>query len=428
MENWIEYKIGELCEVGRGSSPRPIIDQRYFVDGDIPWIKIADATASGKYIYETKEYVNEFGASFSRHLEPNSLIISASGSIGLIKFLGVKGCIHDGWLYVSNYNENFIDKEYLYYFLIYYSVQFNNYSSGAAIQNINTEILRNTKIKLPSIPIQQKIASILSSYDELIENNKKRIKLLEEMADEIYNEWFVRLRFPGYESTKIVDGLPEGWKNLKIGDICTVGRGSSPRPITDFSFFENGNIPWIKIADATASSKFVLETKEYVNEYGASFSRYLDEGSLIIATSGTLGFCVFLGIKGCIHDGWLYTNSYKMNIKPSYLYYRINSLTEYFNNFSYGAAIQNINTDILRKTSILIPTEDILNNFYSIIDSIVLEHKLLLQKTKLVQESFDLLLPRLISGKLKVEHLTEEKELLMVAEPRAEYQKQNSIK
>lgn len=346
----------------------------------------------------------------------------------MIKFLGVKGCIHDGWLYVSNYNENFIDKEYLYYFLIYYSVQFNNYSSGAAIQNINTEILRNTKIKLPSIPIQQKIASILSSYDELIENNKKRIKLLEEMADEIYNEWFVRLRFPGYESTKIVDGLPEGWKNLKIGDICTVGRGSSPRPITDFSFFENGNIPWIKIADATASSKFVLETKEYVNEYGASFSRYLDEGSLIIATSGTLGFCVFLGIKGCIHDGWLYTNSYKMNIKPSYLYYRINSLTEYFNNFSYGAAIQNINTDILRKTSVLIPTEDILNNFYSIIDSIDLEHKLLLQKTKLVQESFDLLLPRLISGKLKVEHLTEEKELLMVAEPRAEYQKQNSIK
>ena len=281
-------------------------------------------------------------------------------------------------------------------------------ASGATREALTKEVIENLKIPLPPLPIQSKIASILSAYDELIENNKQRIRLLEEMAEEIYKEWFVRMRFPGYETAKFVDGLPEGWEKGSIGDICTVGRGSSPRPITDEHYFENGTIPWIKIADATASSKYILQTKECVNEFGASFSRYLEEGSLIIATSGTLGFCVFLGIKGCIHDGWLYTYNYKKNISPTFLYFKINSLKEYYNNFSYGAAIQNINTDILRKTPILIPSNEVLNKFYSIIYPIDCDHKILLQKNQLLQQTRDLLLPRLISGKLSVGHLVED--------------------
>ena len=292
-------------------------------------------------------------------------------------------------------------------------------AGGSAQPNANANDLTSFKIKIPPVITQRKIALILSAYDELIEINKSRVKLLENIAEEIYKEWFVRLRFPDYLTTKFINkegheckpgslgALPEGWENDKIGNICKVGRGSSPRPITDNQYFINGTIPWIKIADATASSKFILETNEYVNEYGASFSRYLEEGSLIIATSGTLGFCIFLGTKGCIHDGWLYTYDYKKSIKPSYLYFRINSLTKYFNNFSYGAAIQNINTEILRKTSILIPPKEILNKFYSIIDPIDKEHKILLQKTQLLQQTRDLLLPRLINGKLSVDHLVE---------------------
>ena len=111
--SWNEVHLAEVCEVGRGSSPRPINNQAYFEGGSIPWIKIADATASGKSIYETKEYVNEYGASFSRYLPIGALILATSGvSLGQVKFLGVKGCIHDGWLYIKNYKG--IDKEFLY--------------------------------------------------------------------------------------------------------------------------------------------------------------------------------------------------------------------------------------------------------------------------------------------------------------------------
>ncbi|MBK7694755.1 MAG: restriction endonuclease subunit S [Saprospiraceae bacterium] len=213
MTNWEKYTIGDLCEVGRGSSPRPIIDQRYFKGGTIPWIKIADATSSGKYIYETNEHVNEFGASFSRYLDKGSLIIAASGvSLGQIKFLGVKGCIHDGWLYTSNFKDELINKEFLYYFLIYYSEGFHNFSSGAAIQNINTDILRKTIIALPPISVQETIVSIISAYDDLIEVNNQRIKLLEETARELYKEWFVRMRFPGYKKAKFVKGCQRDGK------------------------------------------------------------------------------------------------------------------------------------------------------------------------------------------------------------------------
>ena len=146
------------------------------------------------------------------------------------------------------------------------------------------------------------------------------------------------------------------WNVVRLRDWTEIGRGSSPRPIADQAYFENGTIPWIKIADATSSFKYIYKTKQQVNSYGASFSRKLPPGSLIVAASGTLGFAIFLGVEGCVHDGWLYfkkINSEKLD--KQFLYYLINTLTKSFNSISYGAAIQNINTDILRDTEFLIP-------------------------------------------------------------------------
>jgi type I restriction enzyme S subunit len=226
--SWANVKVGDLCKVGRGSSPRPIKDIRYFEGGQIPWIKVADATASGKYLYKTKQRVNEFGASFSRLLPVDSLIICTSGTLGHPIFLGVEGCIHDGWLYTYDYSG--LDPHFFYYFLKLRRDYFFSVAYGAAIQNINTEILRNTPIKLPPLSEQRRIASILSAYDSLIENNRRRMQLLEQAARLLYKEWFVHLRFPGHEHIKIVDGVPEGWEVRRLFDIATkIGSGATPR-------------------------------------------------------------------------------------------------------------------------------------------------------------------------------------------------------
>lgn len=221
---WEQQRIGDLCTVGRGSSPRPINDNRFFNGGEIPWIKVADATASGKYLFETKLKVNALGASFSRLLPPGSLIICTSGTLGLPIFLGVEGCIHDGWLYTYDYKG--LDPEFFYHFLQTQKAYFESVAYGAAIQNINTEILRSTKISLPPIEEQRRIADVLKSYDDLIENNRRRMALLEDSARLLYREWFVHLRFPGHTTTRISDGVPEGWRKVELGEICEAVRES----------------------------------------------------------------------------------------------------------------------------------------------------------------------------------------------------------
>lgn len=414
MDNWKEYKIGDLCEVGRGSSPRPIIDARYFKDGTIPWIKIADATASAKYIYQTKEYVNEFGASFSRILEPNSLILAASGTLGQVNFLGVKGCIHDGWLYMSNYKNNLLDKEFLYYYLKTIGKEFENLSYGAAIQNINTTILRNTKIKIPPVSLQKQIAHILSNYDDLIDINSQRIKILEETTQQLYKEWFVRMRFPNYKKTKFEKGIPKDWEIVRIDSLYKTSSGGTPSREKE-EYYKHGIYNWIKTGELNDS--FIFETDEKITELGLNkssaklFPPYTTIFAMYGNTIGQLGIttqtsstnqacCAFLPL----------TKTYDFEFLFLTLFLNRNEIIS----FGMGAAQQNVNQDELKKYKIIKPTESIALKFKEIVNPMFMQIKnLQLQNTQLRQIR-DRLLPRLISGKLQVKEQKELKKTQLV--------------
>jgi type I restriction enzyme S subunit len=260
------------------------------------------------------------------------------------------------------------------------------------------------------------------------ENNTRRIEILEEMARMLYREWFVKFRFPvddadGNDGDRLFNPpfnteknnqvelveselglIPKGWKVVTLGEVVDIGRGSSPRPIKDQKYFEGGTIPWIKIADATKSGKYLYETKQKVNKYGASFSRLMPKGSLILAASGTLGYTQLLGVEGCIHDGWLYIENFK-GINKHYLYFLFKDHEQFFYNSAYGAAIQNINTQILREMKVVLPPLEIQDKFFNLIDS---NDKLIDNlgcKNINLRKTRDLLLPRLISGEIDVEDL-----------------------
>ncbi|MGI0086178.1 MAG: restriction endonuclease subunit S, partial [Nitrososphaerales archaeon] len=275
---WPITTIGKLVDVARGSSPRPIADQRYFVGGTIPWIKIADATKSGKYLYETNEKVNEFGASFSKLLPAGSLIIAASGTLGYTQLLGVPGCVHDGWLYVTNLRG--IDRDFLYYFFQLKKQHFYNSAYGAAIQNINTEILRNTEIPLPPLSLQKRIGETLSAYDDLIENNTRRIKILEQMAQMLCREWFIHLRFPGHGKVKLVQSdlgqVPDGWTVSTLGEVAAVNelsiKNDAPKEIS-----------YVDIASVSTGSIDAV-TKLPFSEAPGRARRVVREGDTIWAT------------------------------------------------------------------------------------------------------------------------------------------------
>jgi type I restriction enzyme S subunit len=271
------------------------------------------------------------------------------------------------------------------------NVDINAYVTGAAQPKLSQKNLKEITVNTPPFQVQQQIVKILSAYDDLIENNLRRIKLLNEKAHLIFKEYFS------------IDkkNIPKDWSLKKIGDIIDVGRGSSPRPIADQKYFDGGSIPWLKIADATASFIFIHKTKEHVNDFGASFSRRLPVGSLIVAASGTLGFPMFLNVEACIHDGWIYFHGIEEDMKE-YFYYSFLQLREHFESISYGAAIQNINTGIVREAQILVPPHQILSEFNSIVKPIFLLIINLQKQNIKLSEARDILLPRLMNGEIEV--------------------------
>jgi type I restriction enzyme S subunit len=336
-------------------------------------------------------------------IEGPGLIIGRKGTVGKIQLSKSNYFPIDTTFYV----DKSCTKENIYF--LYYFFQlcgFEEMNSDAAVPGLSRNAAINLKVKLPPQEIQKKIASVLKAYDDLIEKNLRLSKLLEEMAQITYEEWFVRMKFPGHE-TAIFDketGLPEGWEKLKIGDEIFVGRGSSPRPISDQVYFDKGDIPWLKIADATASHIYVHKTKLYVNEYGASYSRKRPAGSIVVAASGTLGFPMFLATEACVHDGWLYFDNIPENM-TEYFYFTFFYLKEYFERIAYGAAIQNINTGIVKGAPLIMPKTELLQLF-SEKSGKIMDTILNLQKQNiLLKEARDILLPRLMTGMIDIEQV-----------------------
>jgi len=396
-------RIGNVADIGRGSSPRPITDKKYFENGEIPWIKIADATASGKNIYITKEYVNDVGASYSRKMKPGTLILSASGvSLGIPHFLGVEGCIHDGWIYMDNIHD--IDKQYLYYLLLTMRPYFDNLSYGAAIQNINTTILSKTKIEVPGIQSQEKIGLILSAYDNLIENNNKRIKLLEQMAENLYKEWFVRFRFPGYEHVEFENGIPKGWEILRANQLFDITVGKTPdRKI--FEYFSNipeCNYPWISISDMRSASTFVFKTKEYLtfNAVNTCNVKIIPKNTVLVSFKLTVGQVAITTSDMCTNEAIAHFTTDNTTMREYiYLYLKKFQYSDLGNTSSIGTAV---NSKIIKNMKIILPSSELLNRFHDDVYSIFEEIRLLNETNSNLTKQRDMLLPRLMSGKLEV--------------------------
>ena len=314
---------------------------------------------------------------------------------------GIKDTVYASYLIRFKIDPQKIESRYLKYVLksnSYYGFV-NNHIGGSAQPGMNAKVFGRFNIPAYSLPTQRKIASILSSYDFLIENNTKRIRLLEQMAENLYKEWFVRFRFPGYENTEFVDGLPKGWKYEKFGDYVEVKRGGSPRPIQDY-LSETG-LNWLKISDVTSlNSPFVFDIKERILESGLNKTVFRKAGTLVLSNSATPGISKILCVDTCIHDGWLYfENSYFSNEYMNLFFQQERTNILKLGN---GAVFTNLKTDILKNYKAYIPPKNILEKFQTLITSYYEQIKALEKQKLNLTRQRDLLLPRLMSGKLEV--------------------------
>lgn len=215
--SWEKKTLDQLGSVARGKSKhRPRNDERLF-GGDYPFIQTADVKESGLYLTNYSQTYNEFGLKQSKLWPAGTLCITIAANIAETAILGMDACFPDSIMGFLPF-EGISDVRYVKYCFDMLQRECKQISQGTTQDNLSWEKLSTITFLVPSYDQQVKIADILSAYDDLIENNKKQIKLLEEVAQRLYKEWFVDLHFPGYENTKIIDGIPEGYFLQPISD------------------------------------------------------------------------------------------------------------------------------------------------------------------------------------------------------------------
>ena len=297
-----------------------------------------------------------------------------------------------------------IDSKFLYYVL-----SDNNFFNYDTVTSKGTKMPRGTqtaimKYLVPDINVskQRKIANILSTYDNLIENNNKRISLLEQMAENLYKEWFVRFRFPGYEDTEFEDGMPRGWVRDKIGLHYNTCSGGTPSR-THEEYYTEGTIPWVKTGEI--KDGIIIHTDECITEAGikGSSAKLLPQGAVVMAMYGVnIGMLAYLDSEmTCNQACCVFNDKNKINSRH-YLFHYLYSIRDYLLLIGFGAAQQNLSQDLIKKVKIVIPPAELIKEFDKQKEPLYQTIRLLMmQNDKLIKQR-DALLPRLMSGKLEV--------------------------
>ena len=283
-------------------------------------------------------------------------------------------------------------------FLVYYILapqqqyELLGTANGATVAHVNIPVIKALPVELPAIEVQQKAADILKAYDDLIENNQKQIKLLEEAAQRLYKEWFVDLRFPGYETTQQSEGIPDGWEIVKLSDIANVIMGQSPK-----SEFYNQNKEGLPFHQGVGSygNRFVRD-----ETYSTSFTRIAEAGSILFSVRAPVGRLNITKNKIVIGRG-LSAMNHKDNLQ-SFLFYLLKERFFKEDMVGNGSIFASISKDDLLGQTFMIPPRTLSEKYNSIAASLDKKIEVMDTQIGLLSEARDRLLPKLMSGEIEL--------------------------
>lgn len=410
----------------------------HYVDFGIPIIRGTNLPfdkrfSNEDFVYVSKEKANKL---VSNTAYPGDLIFTQRGTlgqVGIVPFSEFDRYIISQSQMKLTLDNSKADPLFVYYFFRTKEcrMRIENLALSSGVPHINLRILKEFKIPFPPLPIQHKIASNLSVYDELIEYNQQRLKLLEEIAKEIYKEWFVRLRFPGHEITKFFNeegkevptgtfrAVPDGWENVKLDLYLKFEKGIEPGS-NSYSDEKSGDnyLPFLRVGDLGARENSIYVHKDLLK------GKILIKDDIAITLDGTVGL-VAMNLYGGFSSG-IRKIVYKSDrIKKAFAYFTLlsDNIQGTIKAHAAGTTILHAGSSI-NYMKILLPTNSIVAKFDEIVNPMLQEVLILRDKNQLLQQTRDLLLPRLISGKLSVEHLVNKDEvnLSLAVEPEAEYQ------
>ncbi len=387
---WNYKKLNELGFVGRGKSKhRPRNDPSLY-GGKYPFIQTGEVKAADLYILNYSQTYNEKGLAQSKLWQPETLLITIAANIAETTILKIKACFPDSIVgFIADSNKT--DVRFVKYYIDTIKLHMQGISKGTTQDNLSLDKLLSFNFLTPPLITQCKIAAILSNYDHLIENNTRRIEILEEMARSLYDEWFVKFRFPGYEQTKMVDSelglIPEGWEVQKLGNVIEFQNGKAVKAKVEGSYPVYG------------SNGIIGRTDE---------ARY--ENGLIIGRVGAYCGALFY----CKHGFWASDNTIvakskneRIGIELSYYVLEKLNLRHYA-----GGSAQPLLTQIVVKDIPIVIPDLVIHQKFEITARNIWELTInLSNKIQNLRRTRDLLLPKLISGEIDVENLDIETEV-----------------
>ncbi len=274
--------------------------------------------------------------------------------------------------------------------------------TGTNVKGIRGTVLKDIKVPCPRVGLQDDVVSTLKAYDDLIENNRRRIQLLEQAARLLYKEWFVHLRFPGHEHVKIKNGVPEGWEKKKILDVCeTIGGGTPSTKVPDYW---DGDITWVVPSDVTKNDCLVLlDSERKISERGLkqSSAKLVPPNTILMTSRASVGFFALMEREVCTNQGFI-------NVIPNnndlrfYLMFNFISRVDEIRSNAKGTTYPEISKSRFRTMEIVLPGAMLIKEFGGIVDGLIEQVRCLKKQIAHLTKSRDLLLPRLMSGEIAV--------------------------
>lgn len=388
---WEKVKLGDVCQsIADGDHQAP---QKQ--ENGVPFITISNIDSNNRIDFSNCLYVSDEyyeAISDKRKASKGDILYSVVGSFGIPVLLKEKlKFTFQRHIAILRPDKNKVLSAFLYYCMLTrdFYLQADSVAIGSAQRTITLGALNNMQLSLPPLPVQKRIASILSTYDDLIENNQKQIKLLEEAAQRLYREWFVDLRFSGHENVKIVDGVPEGWSRKKLVELANVQYGYA---FNGSLFNSNGNgTPIIRIRDIPSGVTSDYTTEEASKEY------IVDNGDIIV------------GMDGEFHiNSWCGSSAYLVQrtcmIKPKekfmhgWLLQAIYNPIKFFEKTIVGATVAHLGKKHIDSIELLVGSRELYDPF----ENLFCQRQTLLNQISSLREARDRLLPKLMSGEIDV--------------------------
>ena len=393
MSEWREYRLDEIGQVVGGGTPSSKVNAYW--NGDVGWVTPADLSGyQFKHIGNGSRDITELGLKkSSAKLHPkNTVLMTSRAPIGYLAIADKPVATNQGFQSIRC-NEDIADFNFIYYLLGAYKEGIALIASGATFPEVSGGKVRQYKIKLPPLPTQQKIAKILSNYDDLIENNLKRIKLLEESARLIYEEWFLRFRIDGKKlEIDPESSLPFGWELVELGDFLKFKKGKKADEIFEE---KKDNLIKLLLLSGLGSGEYA-----YVEKARHVIAR---RGDVLMTMDGARSSVVFYSEDGAVGSTMSLVETGKL--PKSYLYHFFKSTYEWLEINNTGAAIPHANKSFINKMKIIHPGDEILTKWskkmYHINDQVFN----LKDQNQLLKEARDILLPRLMTGMIDTDEL-----------------------